>query len=233
MKFKSKSLSLSETEEDSEGTWAISYGDMVTLLLSFFVIFFTTDPQKEKTQKMNNLLGFEIENLQPYTNAKNSHAERMPSNKMLLNDDENLNIKVEAIEDSLVVTFGAVSFFASGSTKLNESSKKILERFVEKYLPYSGSYILSIKGFTDKKSVKRKHRNYKDNLELSALRSISAMRFLRKQGIPLKRMEIAGLGEMNAISSILPVKKTLTEKEINAISRTLVLVIKPNQVVNK
>ena len=26
-------------EEDSEGSWAVSYGDMITLLLSFFVIF--------------------------------------------------------------------------------------------------------------------------------------------------------------------------------------------------
>lgn len=30
----------SQIHTDSDGSWAISYGDMITLLLSFFVIFF-------------------------------------------------------------------------------------------------------------------------------------------------------------------------------------------------
>ncbi|MDW8190842.1 MAG: flagellar motor protein MotB, partial [Pseudobdellovibrionaceae bacterium] len=28
---------------DSEGTWAISYGDLLTLITSFFIMFFTAD----------------------------------------------------------------------------------------------------------------------------------------------------------------------------------------------
>jgi len=39
----------SHSEIDSEGSWAISYGDMVTLLLTFFIIFFAAD--KFKMQK--------------------------------------------------------------------------------------------------------------------------------------------------------------------------------------
>jgi flagellar motor protein MotB len=44
-----------EEEVESEGTWAISYGDMITLLLSFFVIFFTTDFDKKKMQDMGSV----------------------------------------------------------------------------------------------------------------------------------------------------------------------------------
>jgi flagellar motor protein MotB len=44
------------SEEESEGTWAVSYGDMITLLLSFFVIFYNTDFEKEKTLKINHHL---------------------------------------------------------------------------------------------------------------------------------------------------------------------------------
>ena len=38
------------SEEDSEGTWAISYGDMITLLLSFFVIFYNADFKAKKIE---------------------------------------------------------------------------------------------------------------------------------------------------------------------------------------
>lgn len=230
MNSSTRRLSLSPKEaehEDSEGSWAVSYGDMITLLLSFFVVFFTTDPQKEKVQRMSNHLGFELESLRPIYKGMVEQVTIM-SNPIDYQEWKNLNIKAENVGDSIVITFGAVSFFDSGKTSLKESSLRILEAFAEKYLPYSGSYTLSIRGLTDKKPVTPGRHSYQDNLELSSLRSISAMRFFRKKGIPLKRMEIAGLGELKAIETILPNKDTLTPQEIDAISRTLVLVIKPD-----
>jgi flagellar motor protein MotB len=38
-----------EEETDTEGTWAVSYGDMVTLLLTFFILFFSLDPAAKKS----------------------------------------------------------------------------------------------------------------------------------------------------------------------------------------
>ena len=37
---KYRQLATEEGEIDSEGSWAISYGDMITLLLTFFILFF-------------------------------------------------------------------------------------------------------------------------------------------------------------------------------------------------
>jgi flagellar motor protein MotB len=106
----------------------------------------------------------------------------------------------------------------------------ILEKFVESYQSYAGKYRISIKGFTDKVKVSEvSNRRYRDNLELSALRSISAMRILQKKGIPLNRMEIAGAGELLSVSSILPQMKMSTQDEINDYSRTIVLIISPEK----
>ena len=33
---------------DTEGSWAISYGDMITLLLGFFILFFSLEPETKK-----------------------------------------------------------------------------------------------------------------------------------------------------------------------------------------
>ncbi|MBL7686769.1 MAG: hypothetical protein JNJ49_01955, partial [Bdellovibrionaceae bacterium] len=45
-----------QEEADSEGSWAISYGDMVTLLLCFFILFFTVNPNKDQTESVQQEL---------------------------------------------------------------------------------------------------------------------------------------------------------------------------------
>lgn len=221
MKYLKKSSS--EEEVDSEGSWAISYGDMITLLLSFFVIFFSADFKQQKIEKMNRHLSFDLDVLgRELDHKQGPQVLSMPTLK-------ELDIQTTQIGENLVITFGATSFFESGSTEVKPEARKILESFVSKYLPYAGTYQLSVKGFTDKRRVRKMKRKYQDNLELSVLRGVATMRVLQKAGIPLNRMEIAGVGEMKSINTYLKAHPALNEKEINALSRTIVLVVKPER----
>lgn len=210
-------------EEENEGTWAISYGDMITLLLSFFVIFFTTDFKAQKVESMNRHLTFDLDVL-------NTETTSMEVKKnVTIPEMDGLDLKVHPVGENLIITFGKKSFFESGSTKVRPEVVQTLSLFVQKYLPYAGQYQLSIKGFTDKRRVLKLNRKYEDNLELSVLRAVSVMRQFQKLGIPLNRMEIAGLGEMKQIEKIIPKASELTEAELNSLSRTIVLVIKPER----
>jgi chemotaxis protein MotB len=224
--LKKKSYHLEE--EVSEGSWAISYGDMITLLLSFFVLFFTTNPEADKVKKLNSFVSFSLDEMKPFTpirpeNKTNAVNQSIPK-------INGLDIKVSNVGDQIVVTFGSYSFFDSGKTEVREEAIKVLQRFSDRLIPFVGNYRISVKAFTDKRKVSEINlRRYKDNLELSALRSISAMRVLQKSGIPLARMQIAGAGEMNAVESIIPKADALTSEEINNISRTVVIVISPEK----
>ena len=235
-----------EIEEDSEGTWAISYGDMITLLLSFFVIFYNADFKAKKIESLNHHLSFDIENLKPHLRTKpegqggsaskpnaakkaENTANIIAGESILVDGFTDFDIKVHEVDENLVVTFGKLSFFDSGSTEVKKDTIEILKLFTAKYLPYAGKYQLSIKGFTDRKPVRKDRRNYKDNLELSVLRAVSAMRHLQKAGIPLNRMEIAGVGELRTIEKIIPKSNQLNQKELDALSRTVMLVIKPEK----
>lgn len=213
---------------DSEGSWAISYGDMITLLLSFFVIFFTTDFKKQKIDKLNQHLSFQLENTQAAGQAEAVNQTEVVKPEFPVLDG--LTLKTHNVGDNIIVTFYATSFFSSGHVNVNERGVELLERFTQNYLPYAGNFRLAIKGFTDKKPVIKRIervRKYDDNLELSVLRSVAAMRILQANGIPLNKMEIAGAGELEDISKVLPQQEGLTEQEIESYSRTLVLVIKP------
>lgn len=227
----SRALKKSEyAEEVDEGTWALSYGDMITLLLSFFVIFFTTDSKKEKVEKLNRHMSFIMEG--PLSATAIDESIKRSNNKEPFPVLDLANVKVTEVDDQLVVSFGKISFFQSGSTELHEKGKMVLRAFAQKFQPYIGNYRVSVKGFTDRKKVivsKKFIRKYVDNLELSALRSISAMRILQTAGVPLNRMEIAGIGEMNVINSILAETEKMDETEINALSRTIIIVIKPEK----
>jgi flagellar motor protein MotB len=215
-----------DEEIDSEGSWALSYGDMITLLLSFFVIFFTHDPKQQKLEKMNRHLSFQIENLVPAVAPVSLQEGK--GGKVNLPALSGLEMRAHSIEDNIVVTFQATSFFNSGSVTVSSLGEKLLKEFGEKYLPYAGNYRLAIKGFTDKRKVRKlSSRKYGDNLELSALRSLAAMRVLQQSGIPLNRMEIAGSGELELIDKVLPRSEGLTQSELEAYSRTVVLVIEP------
>jgi flagellar motor protein MotB len=148
------------SEEESEGTWAVSYGDMITLLLSFFVIFYNTDFEKEKTLKINHHLGFSIDSLN--SSLKGSVDQESGSNDAAkFPEMKNLDIKVHEVGENLVVTFGKISFFNSGQTDIREDAAEVLKVFAEKYIPYAGTYQVSIKGFTDKRPVRKIKRAYK------------------------------------------------------------------------
>ena len=231
MGLRSKLSRHSDEEHENDELWAISYGDMITLLLSFFVIFFSTDFKKNQKNTLDNYL---IANFKMVDLKKNDllppTAETHGQGKAL-NDAPKFellkNAKITKIDDRMLVTFDQMNFFKTAEIKPNKEGAETLVAFANKFIPYAGLYKISIKAFTDKRAVKNGHR-YVDNMELSALRALATLRVLQKAGIPLDRLEIAGYGEMNKLYSLItPEKfKELSGTEIQDISRTVILIIK-------
>ncbi len=236
MKMKQHNKLINHQEEaENDELWAISYGDMITLLLSFFVIYFSTDFKKNNADQIDNhfITNFKVLDLEKSQNKeiKNElQTEKNQStaiNKIQPQFELLKNAKITKLSDRLVLTFDKMNFFETGVVETNSQGMATLKEFAQKFLPYAGVYKLSIKAFTDKRPV-RNDRRYKDNMELSALRALAALRVLQKEGIPLDRLEIAGYGEMNKLSSIINSEKIkqMSQKEIQDISRTIIIIIK-------
>jgi flagellar motor protein MotB len=219
-------------EHESDELWAISYGDMITLLLSFFVIYFSTDFKKGKEAELDNhlissfkMIDMKVDSKIPPTvinNGKDKIFEDAPKFDLLK------NAKITKLEDRLIVTFEKMSFFKTGEIDPNAEGVEMLKAFAAKFTPYSGLYHISIKAFTDTRTVTNGRHRYKDNMELSALRALAALRIIQKAGVPLNKMEIAGYGEMNKLQSLIAKEKliTFTPEQIKDFSRTLILIIK-------
>lgn len=205
------------TEEISEGSWAISYGDMITLLLSFFVLFFSMDFKKVKEKKLE-------ENLLNNFNAQAMLINNQKEISEKINDNS-LGI-VQVNNDTFLLFFKNVSFFKSGMTEITPQGKEKLELFYKKYISLAGKYKIKAFSYTDGKKVQaRENRGFKDNLELSVLRSLSAIRYLNSLGVPSRRLEITGSGEMSErLVNLLELNK-LASKEKDANSRTISIVL--------
>ena len=204
-----------------ENNWAISYGDMITLLLGFFVIFFNIKSdtmnlaliKKDLDQFFNEKAHSESNQSQ----VKSSDSKGQKTVPLLTSDIANvLQIKSNLDGERILVEFPGVSFFQSGSSKLTLEGQKALGDFAQALSGHLGLFRLVVRGYTDGKPVQANAR-YKDNLELSAFRSISAIRHLATHGVNLDKMRIAGYGESSMSR----------EDKANDVQRKVVIVIEP------
>lgn len=213
--------------EADEGSWSISYGDMVTLLLAFFILFFSIDPQKSKESAMARSL---LESLAPLVTQSDvsrplpeSKGESLarPIDPKIINE---LGAELTEVGQKLVVEFPEISFFESGQIELTKNGGKILAEFAKLYVPYAGTHMLNIVGFTDERPLRSRKTGARDNLELSALRAVAAQRHLQSDGIPLDRMRLGGYGVKH---TPLNGEDQSSQARSLAAARRIVLVVEP------
>lgn len=134
-----------------------------------------------------------------------------------------LDAEASRIGDRVYIMFPRVSFFASASTEITPEGRRALEKFSKVYLPFSGKALLNIVGFSDERPVKAVYR-FRDNLELSVLRAVSAQRVAESVGIPLNRTRLMGHG-IN--TQLVEGEEASSAVERWALTRKIMLVIEP------
>lgn len=197
---------------DSEGSWAISYGDMITVLLSFFVLFFSFDFKKDKEKILEKNTISSLSEL----DVKNIH------NADVKDSIENMTTVIRKDEKgNILIFYKGSNFFNTAAVDINSLGADLLKDFLAKVTPYLGKFKVKIHAFTDDQPVRSNRYRYRDNLELSALRSISVLRFLNEHGMPLHRVELGGQGVMSKKILESFGFKDLSIQEIRKISRTV------------
>ena len=139
-------------------------------------------------------------------------------------------LQAEAIkqDDRIFIMFPTISFFSSASTALTKEGLETIRKFANVYLPFAGQTRLNIVGFSDQRPVIADKYNFKDNLELSVLRAVSAQRVLAKIGIPVGKVRLMGHG-IN--TSLLKGENPKSEEEVLALARKIMFIIEPEKAI--
>jgi len=220
--------------------WMVTFSDMTTLLLTFFVLLLSmaTLDQRKIKEALGSLqgalgvlesgqkteIGKEeiLSRLEFVEQAKQSQS-RMLSGIRNYIEQANLSSAVSVIKTDKGISVRIMDsvLFESGSATLLDSAKFILEKLagVIKDSPY---YVM-IEGHTD--DIPISTARFPSNWELSTARAISVAKFFISQGVKPDILSVAGYAEYHPIvPNITPENRAKNRRvEINFVSPDLAL----------
>ncbi len=183
--------------------WAVTYGDLMSYLMIFFLMMFSfsiSKADKTKSRKYEESLANIQKSFGGKTDAKRMERAKAQENESKV--ESNLEKSMEAggisslvqIQSNarmvkLVLTEGVL--FASGKADLKEPARKVLASIAAELKKIPNNII--IEGHTD--NVPIRHGKYSSNWELSMARSYSVLLFMSGQGVSAKQLAGMGYGE--------------------------------------
>ncbi len=214
MKEKRISESLLSHDEEAAG-WLVTYADLFTLLLVFFILLYSLSTIKKKefyaalvsikhTMESNAFLAEHMDmfDFPDYGSEKISLEEvsgLRPSedfiikdvNKFITQNNDSNDIQVFAHVGKVIIRIDGNEIFHPGSAKLNKGFLIVLDRVLEIIFNYP-DYTLNIKGHTDDMPINTEQ--FPSNWELSAVRATAVLKYLVKHGVDPKRLTATGYG---------------------------------------
>ncbi len=177
-------------QEDTD-SWLMSYADLITLLLCFFIIFVSVSkPEKDKFTLITDGIAskFGAVDMSTPLHGVYSSLQGLIENNQLFRD-----AVIEKHEKSIEMELASGSFFKRDSADLIEEKLPILVELAQG--PKSGSYLdyrVVVEGHT---SDRPSSGGYASNWELSALRATRLAQFFIEQGIENKRLVAVALAD--------------------------------------
>ncbi len=175
-------LSKRKKKKNDSQSWAMSYGDMVTTLLCFFIIFYALE--KKMTKKDQSRL--------PAHQTTDSDI-KMDYAVAIFKDIPDL--KVSKTSSFIDIHFKDTVFFNKGDYKLTSNGKNTLESILMPISQLKGHFHLEIQGHADSTPVSpHKGRWWKNNMELSLMRALDVHTYLIKNISNTNKLTVSGYG---------------------------------------
>lgn len=194
-------------DNDDENAWLITYLDMITLLLTVFVVmlaYSTFEPDRFSTMES----GLRQQQPQEQTqdqNAQNASAAdsadpvaRLASRLAAQLTEAGMSdaVKIGVEDRRLTLQMQENILFPSGLAELNALGKTLLDRLTPSLT--GPGQMISVEGHTDNLPIKT--GMFPSNWELSAARASGVTRYLSEHGIPANRLRAIGYGDTRPVA---------------------------------
>lgn len=203
--------------EKPSTAWQGTYGDMITLMLCFFVMLY--NPSEVDTTSLAQMaaslevassttggislsagrlsdLGNAINSLPSLERGKSLGLAKKKAVSLFAPEVKSNKITVTSDERGLVITLASDSFFEEGSAQLNiDETREILLRLSSFFAdPELKTKYFRIEGHTDNTPVKNTDL-FPSNWELSTARAANVLHYLADFGVQEDRFSIAGYAD--------------------------------------
>jgi len=228
-----------------EDDWIVSFADMVTLLLCFFIIYFNEQTPSQMPTVLEEISMIFSSSLEkPFFSGKQQGENGPKEGLGLLPKIESEMRETQLSEETKKIKYGIrrsprdltirmwdEQMFALGSPKLSPVGVKIMRKIAKRLQPYSDRVRIKVKGHSDTARVRRNPK-YGSNLELSTLRAMAAADVMLREGFNGQFLKVEGLGSSE------PLVKDWDEKEkydpeLGKLNRRIELQVIPINALNK
>ncbi len=181
--------------------WMTTYGDMVTLLLTFFVMLVSMSSIQEakfkkamaSLRKSFGILSHKMTTVSPAQNLIMKKPARMTGH---INIDglKGKHVEVKTIKQGKKIVIGGSVLFEKESAELKPGAYEDLLEIAEQLRGFKNK--IEIRGHASSEPFSDEAAKYRDKWELSFYRAKAVADFMsRKGGIRAKRIRITGCGE--------------------------------------
>lgn len=180
------------TQEENTDSWLMSYADMITLLMCFFIIFVSvSEPKRDKFSKITEGLANQfgsVEMSTPFAGVFNS-LQAVIENRQVFRD-----VAIEQTDKSIAMEIAGGVFFKRNSVEFDETKRPILLEMTEtlKQIDYL-DYTITVEAHTSDRDTE--NAIYRTNWDLSTARAAQMVKFLIEAGVPPNRIRAIGYGD--------------------------------------
>ncbi|MDR2734550.1 MAG: flagellar motor protein MotB [Spirochaetota bacterium] len=212
----------SEKKTNTAPEYMLTYGDMVTLILTFFVLLIgdtAADPRQMQLllSAFNGSLGVfqggmtlssgalaemgqTIESLPSVERGSALARSKNQAQEILKPEIRAKQVRVTEDERGITISLAADTFFAPGSADLNiERGSELLTKVIQLAASLSDNRI-AVEGHTDDTPVGGTDV-YRNNWELSTARAQSVLNYMAGEGVPSRRLQVVGYAETKPIEN--------------------------------
>ena len=174
--------------------WMATFADMVTLLMVFFVLFYSVE--KDNTEKFKSAIDMMVEEDGPDGLAKIMKV--MDATEVMQNLKEMRDATLaaqaeETEEDRIVLRVPGLNLFKKKSAKLTPAARPVLNEIVKIIKTKGKNHKIFIQGHTD--DVPIHTAKYESNWELSAVRATAVLRHFYDKGIDPEKLTATGYAD--------------------------------------
>jgi len=178
-------------EVEGEDEWLLTYGDMMTLMLCFFLLIVSISEIDQTkfirvAQSISAAIGVELEQERVSLDALYERVTAIVREEGL---EEKVDVSITPM--GVVIRLRGSVLFELGSAQLGQRAKPLLDRLAR--VMHSMPYKIAVQGHTD--NIPISSQVYPSNWELSAARAAGVVRYLISAGVPPSRLEAAGYAE--------------------------------------
>ena len=174
--------------------WMATFADMVTLLMVFFVLFYSVE--KDNTEKFKSAIDMMVEEDGPDGLAKIMKvvdSTEIMQNLKEMRDATKAAQAEETEEDRIVLRVPGLNLFKKKSAKLTPEARPVLNEIVKIIKTKGKNHKIFIQGHTD--DVPIHTAKFESNWELSAVRATAVLRHFYDKGIDPEKLTATGYAD--------------------------------------